>query len=105
MHIFAELDQCNFALPSQQYKSKGLSGKGLKITLRKGMTKLGLHRIGQIIQPSNYRLKGGNLAFFYSFIKLLDPLPHDKILDRAKLKAFADNKLSLTKMTVLHLIE
>ena len=28
------------------------------------------------------------------------PLPNDKILDLAKLKAFADHKLTLAKMTV-----
>ena len=30
----------------------------------------------------------------------LNPLPHDKILDQTKLKAFADDKLDVTKMSI-----
>ena len=30
-----------------------------------------------------------------------NPFPHDKILDQAKLKAFADDKLNVTKMMSL----
>ena len=30
----------------------------------------------------------------------LNPLPDDKILDRSKLKAFADDKLNVTKMII-----
>ena len=29
-----------------------------------------------------------------------NPFPHDKILDQTKLKAFADNKLNVTKMII-----
>ena len=31
---------------------------------------------------------------------LLNPFPHDKILDQTKLKAFADDKLNVTKMII-----
>ena len=31
-------------------------------------------------------------------LRLVNPFSHDKILDQAKLKAFADNKLDVTKM-------
>ena len=30
----------------------------------------------------------------------VNPFPHDKILDKTKLKALADDKLNVTKMTV-----
>ena len=31
---------------------------------------------------------------------MLNPFPHDKILDQTKLKAFADDKLHVTKMII-----
>ena len=31
---------------------------------------------------------------------VFNPFPHDKILDRTRLKAFADDKLSVTKMII-----
>ena len=31
---------------------------------------------------------------------MLNPFPHDKILDQTKLKAFVDDKLNLTKMII-----
>ena len=31
---------------------------------------------------------------------VLNPFPHDKILDQTKLKAFADDKLNVTKMII-----
>ena len=39
--------------------------------------------------------------------QFLNPFPHDKILDQSKLKAFADDKLNLTKMiiTVFYRVE
>ena len=41
------------------------------------------------------------------FRKTLNPFPHDKILDQTKLKAFADDKLNVTKMviSVFHRVE
>ena len=36
----------------------------------------------------------------YHNIHLLNPFPHDKILDQTKLRAFADDKLNVTKMTI-----
>ena len=35
-----------------------------------------------------------------TFDRLLNPFPHDKILDQSKLKAFADDKLNVTKMII-----
>ena len=35
----------------------------------------------------------------------INPFPHDKILDQTELNAFADNKLNVTKMIILALIE
>ena len=32
--------------------------------------------------------------------QLLNPFPHDKVLDQTKLKAFADDKLNVTKMII-----
>ena len=33
-------------------------------------------------------------------IPKVNPFPHDKILDQTKLKAFADDKLNITKMII-----
>ena len=33
-------------------------------------------------------------------LMILNPFPHDKISDQTKLKAFADNKLNVTKMII-----
>ena len=35
-----------------------------------------------------------------SFAKVFHPFPRDKILEQTKLKAFADDKLNVTKMIV-----
>ena len=34
------------------------------------------------------------------FPRLLNPFPHDKILDQTKLKVFADDKLNITTMLI-----
>ena len=42
-------------------------------------------------------------VFLYIYINTtckLNPFPHDKILDQTKLKAFADNKLNVTKVII-----
>ena len=38
------------------------------------------------------------MGVFYR--KLFNPFPHNKILDQTKLKAFADDKLNVTKMII-----
>ena len=48
-----------------------------------------------------------NLKKFNMFIQQFNQFPHDKILDQTKLKAFADDKLNVTKMviSVFHRVE
>ena len=41
-----------------------------------------------------------NLVFDTELRMFINPFPNDKILDRTKLKAFADDKLNITKMTI-----
>ena len=36
----------------------------------------------------------------YHLVDYLNPFPHNKILDMTKLKAFADDKLNVTKMII-----
>ena len=36
----------------------------------------------------------------YFFLRFITPFAHDKILDQTKLKAFADDKLNVTKMII-----
>ena len=42
------------------------------------------------------------LSFFQNVFQyiLLNPFPNEKILDTIKLKAFADDKLNIAKMTI-----
>ena len=55
--------------------------------------------------------KGGNASYRHSLLfsqcfqkasvlGVINPLPHNKILDQTKLKAFADYKLNITKMII-----
>ena len=39
-------------------------------------------------------------SFNYNVFRLINPFPHEKILDQTILKEFADEKLNVTKMTV-----
>ena len=40
------------------------------------------------------------MYFFWLVVLGFNPFPHDKILDQTKLKAFADDKLEITKMII-----
>ena len=39
-------------------------------------------------------------TLFLLLIPLVNPFPHDKILDRTKLKTFVDDKLNVTNMII-----
>ena len=49
---------------------------------------------------SSRLLSAKSFAFVVNNTWIFNPSPHDKILDQTKLKAFADNKLNVTKMII-----
>ena len=52
-------------------------------------------------QPSHYeQFFFRQVPLSYSNLSIINPFLHDTVIDQTKLKAFADNKLNVTKMII-----
>ena len=62
--------------------------------------KLYLQKIGVIIEWVGNFVGIGDI-----YVTAFNPFPHDKILDQTKLKAFADDKLNVTKIIIISVFD
>ena len=98
-------------LPTSVLPTTILASGNSDLSAKSSFNEVGLYHT--TLSPLYTKLSRSNLSFLCSVVhehglynsrffnpNVINPFPQDKILDQTKLKAFADNKLNVTKMII-----